>query len=244
MVSIIIPTRSFKRTKNPRYFYKKLYSINDLLISIKNNIKIKYEIIVIVNGIEDKILLDYVKNSPLINKYAILNKNSGVSRAWNMGRQLSENNLLLFCNDDVFIENKSVEELCNQLTKNKKLAVCGPKGSYWENGKHKSHIDSNSKISPNVISGFCFMIKSKILDEIGGFDINFTPAGYEEVDMCFRVLKKGYEIKILHEILIKTEPAHGISARDTTIKYFDNEINTKDLHKRNTEYFFKKWKIG
>jgi GT2 family glycosyltransferase len=238
MISIIIPTRELKRSKNLKYLHKKLTSISDLINSLEKVKDSEIEVIVVINGISDQNLIDYVKNHRIISKYAIISSNSGVSRAWNIGRNLAEGELLLFLNDDVVVKEDSIKLLSDSIKD--EIVMVGPMGSVWLSGKH-SYFTENEDV--NVISGFAFMIKSDIFDLIGGIDINFTPAGYEEVDLSFRVIKFGYQLKVIPEASFITNPVHGISAKNTQIHYFNKSINTKVLHEKNTNYFKFKWKI-
>jgi GT2 family glycosyltransferase len=236
MISIIVPTRELKRSKNLKYLHKKLTSIGDLLESVERIKDQEFEVIVVVNGETDKKLIDFIKNHQKVSKYAIISSNAGVSRAWNIGRNLAEGDLLLFLNDDVVIGKNDLYLLKSTINEN--VVMVGPKGSVWEKGEHVSYSDNDDV---NVISGFAFMIKSKVFDEIGGIDINFTPAGYEEIDLSFKVLKAGYLLKTVPESQFTTNPVHGISAKNTDINYFNTKINTKVLHERNTKYFKDKW---
>ncbi|WP_394799571.1 glycosyltransferase family 2 protein [Flavobacterium algicola] len=43
-------------------------------------------------------------------------------------------------------------------------------------------------------SGACFFIRSKIFHELSGFDADFF-AHQEEIDLCWRIINKGYQIK-------------------------------------------------
>ena len=238
MVSVIIPTRSLKRKKNLKYIYKKIYSITDLYNSLYMLENI--EIIAIINGNKDLELINFVEKNKF-HKYTIINQNSGVSRAWNIGRQLSEGEYLLFINDDVILESNSIDLMVNEFIKNDNLAIVGPQGSIWKNGKHFEFANEYNISEVNVISGFCFMVKTSYFDEIGGFDTFYTPAGFEEIDFCFMATKKGFDLKVLSNLKIYTEPVHGISGKNEDILYFDKKINTIDLNERNSKYFKKKW---
>ena len=203
MISIIIPTRELKRSKNIKYLHKKLTSIGDLLNSLETVKDCEFEVIVVINGVSDSKLVDYIKNNKIISKYAVLSTNSGVSRAWNIGRNLAEGEFLLFLNDDVVVEENAIKILSASI--NDRIVMAGPKGSVWSNGVHGYFTE---KDDVNVISGFAFMIKSEIFDLIGGIDINFTPAGYEEVDLSFKVVQLGYLLKVVHEAKFITNPVH------------------------------------
>ena len=52
--------------------------------------------------------------------------------------------------------------------------------------------DNNCAIS--WASGACFFIRSSVYHELGGFDADFF-AHQEEIDLCWRALNKGYQIK-------------------------------------------------
>ena len=236
MISIIIPTRELKRSKNLKYLHKKLTSIGDLLDSIATIENVEFEVIVIINGENDKSLFDFIRNDQRVSKYALISSNAGVSRAWNIGRNLAEGELLLFLNDDVVLEKNDLNLLKSAINDN--VVMVGPKGSVWENGQHVRYSDSEDA---NVISGFAFMIQSKVFDLVGGIDINYTPAGYEEVDLSLKVLQSGYKLRVVPQAKFTTNPVHGISAKNTDIKFFNTVINTKVLHERNTNYFNEKW---
>jgi GT2 family glycosyltransferase len=179
--------------------------------------------------------------SKLINKYSILNQNSGVSRAWNIGRMLAEGEVLAFINDDVIVGVNALEKMYEYLNNNDNIAEVGPKGGLWHKEQSGDRRGLEKVEEADEISGFCFMTKASVFDEVGGIDVNYTPAGFEEIDYSFKVRKAGYKCVVIPNLDIQTEPNHGISARNTDIKYFNNTINTKNLHEKNKKYFLSKW---
>jgi GT2 family glycosyltransferase len=239
-VSFIIPSMVLKRKKNIKHLLKSLSSLPDVVKDIQENVSLEYEIIVICNGREDKKLIKYLEDKN-VDKFCIIDKNAGVSRAWNIGRNLAEGKYLCFVNDDVRIGKNSIESIVEKFLEDKKIGIIGPKGAKWENGAHVSFVGESIPEEADAIAGFCFITPEEIFAEVGGFDINYTPAGFEEIDYCFAVKKAGYKNIVIPNLSITTEPCHGISARNTTICYFNNKITTKDLHERNKSYFSKKW---
>jgi GT2 family glycosyltransferase len=239
-LSIIIPSMQLKRSKNPKHFYRSISSLPDLVESIKKNVSIDLEVIVVANGLNDRKLIEYIEVGN-VDKYCINNHNVGVSRAWNMGRQLAEGEYLLFINDDVTIGEQAVEILMKTLEQEEDVGVVGPKGAMWKNVEFTEHVGLTKPAYADVILGFCFMVRSSDFDMAGGVDVNYTPAGMEEIDFCYSMRKIGFKIKVIPGLNIFTEPRHGISARNTTVKYFNSEVNTKDLHERNKVYFKNKW---
>lgn len=239
-LSIIVPSLVLKRKKNPKHFYRKLTSLPDLLESVEKYVKVDSEIVLIVNGDVDPKLEPYVRSKG-VNKYCINNLNTGVSRAWNIGRQLSEGEYLLYISDDVTLGEGAVEKMIATLDEEPEVGVVGHDGGMWKNGGYTQHGGFTEPTYVDVILGYCFMVRAKDFDKVGGFDVNFTPAGMEEVDFCISMGAHGLKIKVLPEIKVFTEPRHGISARSTKVQYFNSEVHTEELHERNKEYFKNKW---
>ncbi len=242
MISIIVPTRNLFRKKNLKAFYKSMTSLPDLVSSIRKNVSCPCEIVVVVNGQADQELIDFVKREK-IDKWVINNLNVGVSRAWNIGRQMAEGDHLLFVNDDVTLGKNSVETLSEYLTQHPDVGVVGPKGAMWKNGEHERFAGMTQIEEADAIAGFCFMTTAQAFDSVGGIDIAYTPAGMEEIDYCFMLKKAGLKRVVIPNLDIVTEPAHGISAQNTTIEYLTSKVSTTDLHARNKKYFCKKWNI-
>ncbi|OFZ16560.1 MAG: hypothetical protein A2X86_12250 [Bdellovibrionales bacterium GWA2_49_15] len=241
MISIIIPTRDLKRKKNAARFFRPLTSLPDLIASIKTHVTIEHEIIVVCNDSAKSDLVDFIKQQD-IKKYCFNNVNVGVSRAWNMGRQMAEGDALMFINDDVTIGAGAVETMYRALVAEEKLGIVGPKGEYWKGSAKVNETYENAEV--DVISGYCFLVKTSVYDQVGGFDTAYTPAGFEEIDFNFSVSKAGFRRKVIGGLAIVTNPCHGISSLKTEIKYLYSSIHTEDLHLRNKSYFEKKWGIS
>lgn len=241
MLSIIIPVQKIKKSINPRYFYKKVFGIKETIQSIKNTIDVEFELIIVINDIENLELIDYIKNEKIVKKYVVCSTNIGVSRSWNVGANLAEGDYLCFCNDDVEFQIPIFKKLLDVFNTNQNVGEIGPRGNTWYRDKSGDYIESNEIESADVISGFFFIIPTKIYYEVGGFDNYYTPAGCEEIDMSFAIRKLGYKCLIIPNTGIIHHGNHGISSRNTNVKYFDKEINTMDLDQRNKAYFVNKW---
>jgi GT2 family glycosyltransferase len=177
-----------------------------------------------------------------IDKYCLNSLNVGVARAWNMGAELSEGKYLCFINDDVRIGKRSVETLVMHLDENSNVAQVGPKGSNWRNGEHFEFVETDGPELADVISGFMFMVRADIYWSVGGFDVSYTPAGYEEIDFSFNIRKFGFQNVVIPGLNINHNEHHGVSSFSTNIKFFNQQISTIELHERNREYFLGKWK--
>ena len=195
-LSIIVPSRQFKRDKNLKHFYRPVSSLPDLITSIRHWVKTENEIVIVVNGEKDKKLLDFVHQEN-IDKYCINNLNVGVSRAWNLGRQLSEGEFLLFVSDDVTLGENAVEEMLKVLINEPEVGMVGCRGAMWKNLQFTEHVSTTEPAYCDVILGFCFLVRAKDFDQVGGIDLNFTPAGMEEIDFCYSLRKHGFKMKVV-----------------------------------------------
>ena len=239
-VSIIIPVLHWKRPLNKKRFFMPRQTIEETLRDIKKNVQLSYEVIVVCNG-KDPELLDFIKASPDIDKYCINNVNVGVARSWNMGAQMSEGNALCFLNDDVSLGHNSVEAMYDLLISNESIGQVGPVGALWEGASHKEFVGIDSVADADAIAGFCFILKEKLFRQLGGFDVAYSPAGLEEIDMSYAIRKAGYRCVVIPHLPIHHYHHHGVSAYKTDINYLSKTIDTVTLNERNKTYFEKKW---
>lgn len=86
-----------------------------------------------------------------------------------------------------------------------------------------STLEANIPREVPAVTGACLMIKTKLFNELKGFDTNFVN-GYEDVDLCFRSGAKCWY-----------EPtAEVIHYTSSSVGRFDNEVENQKL-------FIKKW---
>jgi GT2 family glycosyltransferase len=240
-ISIIIPVLHLSRPLNKKRFFMPRQTIVDLLIDLKNNVSANYEIIVVCNGTDPE-LREFVQSSPDITRYCLNSVNVGVARAWNMGAQLADGDILCYLNDDISIAPGALERLAQTIREDFTIGQIGPAGSFWRDCQHHSFAELDTLGDVNVVSGFCFMLRAATFHQLGGFDVNFSPAGYEEIDFSYRVRKAGLRCVVDPNAAIKHFHHHGVSAQRTKISYLDHVIDTEMLHNRNGAYFREKWR--
>ncbi len=91
----------------------------------------------------------------------------------------------------------------------------------------------------DVISGAFFLVRKKILDQIGLLDERFFVYA-EDIDLCFRIRQRGY--KICYNPMTKIIHFKTSSGRK---KYQDKKITLKDkkMKKEATKHFFETMKL-
>lgn len=239
-VSFIIPVLHLRRPVNRARFFVPRYTVREVLRDLDENVGLAREVIVVCNS-RDPAAVEFVSRHPRVDKYCLNSVNVGVARAWNMGAQLAEGEALCFVNDDVEIGPGAIEALFKVLTGDQSVGQVGPRGAIWKDGAHQRFVGETAIEQADAISGFLFMIRDAVFRETGGFDVSYTPAGFEEIDMSFAIRRLGKKCLVVPGLPIRHHHHHGVSAYRTEIRYLSTSIDTEELHRRNQAYFLKKW---
>jgi O-antigen biosynthesis protein len=144
----------------------------------------------------------------------INSENLGCSKSYNRGMKESireyNPDYVILLNDDIeFTDTQWLSKTISAGEKDERIGILGCKMLYpdkslqWvaKNGRIHSFMKSgyfgkaeefskNQKVGD--IIGACFIIKRKVIEEIGMWDEKFSPYYGEETDYCFRAAKKGF----------------------------------------------------
>lgn len=148
--------------------------------------------------------------------------NAGFAGACNQIVDTSSGELILFCNPDIEAGETSVMRLLEVCDRNPRAAVAAPalvdsqgrlqKGSVRRLPTISSvtsdllFLDELRRPAPAVAppegpprkiqqpAGACLMIRRSALEEVGRWDEQFYPAWFEDVDLCRRFERAGWEI--------------------------------------------------
>jgi hypothetical protein len=154
--------------------------------------------------------------------------NVGAGPGRNDGWYFAEKNIdceyLLFLDNDVIVDKNFVTKLVSLLNNNPNIGIaCGKaytnnklniimsagiranlfSGSVYDigSGKHdKGQYDHSGFV--DACGGFGMMIRKDLFHTLGGFDKNFSPYGWEDVDLCLRAKKYGYYTYYLSEAIL------------------------------------------
>jgi GT2 family glycosyltransferase len=178
-----------------------------------------FEIIIVNNSEEDD--LSTLKTS--YPQLTILeNQNTGYAKANNLAVKHSKGEFLLFLNADTEILNDFTEDLINNF-KNREFGAVGLKLQYqdgsfqnsfglfptvhneYKNRKTEHAFKRNDKVfinnletaysqikSVEWVTGAALFMRKKTFEKINGFDERFF-LFYEDIDLCCRLHKAGYE---------------------------------------------------
>ncbi len=207
--------------------------------SINSQTYKNYEILLIDNNSDDnssEIIKSKFPNTKVYKTY----KNLGTSYTRNAGIKFSEGEIIWFLDSDAYLKDnnvlfnlikkfnsqKEIDGMGGEAVLNDKDEIIGTKKlTLYQNGMIKGHIDNSNKPSKVKVLATCnLLIKKKAVEEVGGFD-HFYFFYLEDLDLTYRIFKKGYQLYLLEECPV----IHYFSEKSRFKNYF--------LANRNRIYF-------
>ena len=88
-----------------------------------------------------------------------------------------------------------------------------------------SHPAAERSRQFQAVTGACVLIRRELFEELGGFDPAFVN-GYEDIDLCLRLRRRGYEIHYCHE---------------SVLYHLESATRGFDSNSRNHELFLERW---
>jgi glycosyltransferase involved in cell wall biosynthesis len=235
-VSVIIPT-----------YNRKDYLIKCLSYIEKQNTNFKFEVIIVDDGSTDNtksVVNTFSKNSRLDIKHDN-QKNSGPAKARNLGIKHSRGEYILFLGDDIYIEDPNflnnhmnfIEKYGNcaslgftdwtkEYKNDKFMRVLCPKGAQFNYSNFKI-----GEICSWPMFYTCNIMIKKTWFENELFDENFPYAAYEDIELGYRLFKKGLKIRFNPEAIAYHDHYY----------YFDSFIKRQNNVGKSLKYFLKKW---
>lgn len=216
------------------------YNIEKLLSDLD---EIEGDVIVIFNSIE---MAEKLKSHPRIDYSAIMSSNVGVSRAWNIGLNISDTEVTFILNSDLTLERETVDILERHLLELPDAAIVGPQGSFFEFNTMKDilYFDKGTfdgAIPVDAVSGFLFAVKTEYFNNgILKFDNRYTPCYFEEWDIGLQAKLAGLKSYVVPAAGYKHEWSGSIRAL-ATIKYLSREETRDEIYNRNKKQFQYKW---
>lgn len=223
--------------------------------SVQANTTVDYDLIVVDNASQDG-SAEWLKTTKGVK--LILNKeNVGVSKGWNQAiTKIHSQSDIVVLNSDVIVPRGWLRKLQQAAYNDKTIGVvgCRIKGM----GPQRNHLlhtgaiiqrsgmgqendwgiplhdygqcQINKKVQ--IVVGACMYIKREVWNIVGSFDEQFSPAYFEDSDMCLRIAQAGYKVFYCGGVTLQHE--HGATSKA-------NKLNVAQMLERNRTKFRKKW---
>lgn len=251
LVSIIIPS------KNKAELLRKCFRSIERLSTYRN-----FEIILIDNLSDEKDffkLVNQYSGQKKISFKCVQDKESfNFSRLINLGRRNASGDFLLLLNNDTEVISPDWLEAMMEHAQRREIGVVGAKLLYDNDtiqhagvvvglGGAAGHVlvgedrDGpgyfnyvNMLNTYSAVTAACFMVRTAVFDEVGGFDESFGTE-YNDVDFCLKVREAGYQnLYVPHCELYHHESMSRGHPHSTAESY--------KKHVREVNLFRKKWK--
>jgi GT2 family glycosyltransferase len=247
-VSIIIPT------------YNGLELLKSLLPSFSKFIQLRqdYELIVVDDGSRDGTETYLSQHFPEI-KLVSLKRNKGFGVACNRGVMEAKHDLILLLNNDVRFDSdflsKPIQTLNNWRSRSKQIfavtckVVKEDRKTFYHGGNKGIFRRGEIVITPSedkrevtfFASGVMMVFRKDLFLELGGFDDLYHPFYWEDVDLCYRALKRGYQI--LYEpgcLIYHNDQQTTVFSKTGNVSLFFAKMYARIIQERN-QYLFT-WK--
>ncbi len=147
-------------------------------------------------------------------RYRKSETNLGFAGGCNRGAALARSTHLYFLNNDTLLRNGCVEELARVLLLDKKAGIAGSKLLYEDgsiqhagvivdvftrNPKHRGRLHPaddpflDRPVKLQAVTAASLMIRRELFETLGGFSEDYRN-GFEDVDLCLRTLRAGYDV--------------------------------------------------
>lgn len=218
-----------------------------------------YEIIVIDNASKDG-SVDWLKSQQdLICVYN--EENVGFPAGCNQGMKIAKGTELLLLNSDTVVTPRwldnmrlalystskvgAVSCLTNACSNNQQINVpYHTLPELLEFAEEFNHSDSKKWHPWFRLVGFCFLLRRKIYETIGGMDEIFSPGNYEDDDYSLRIRKAGYELLLCHDTFIHHYGSATFNHNMSSEELEKKRSSYMELLKRNRIIFSQKWGVN
>ncbi len=177
-----------------------------------------YELVIVDNASSDDSsrLLGKLRNAKTVRN----SDNLGFVKAVNQGSDLCRGEYILLLNNDAMLHENAIGSALATFSGNKDVGAVGGRillldgtlqeagsfifsdGSCLGYGRHGNPEDPAYMFQRPVdyCSGAFLLFRNDLFREMGGFDLDYAPAYYEDSDFCIRLQKRG--LKIIYDPLV------------------------------------------
>lgn len=180
-------------------------------------------------------------------------ENLGFIGSCNAGAKRARGEFLVFLNNDTQVTQQWLTALLEPFSTWQDTGIVGARlvypsgelqeaggiifkdGSGWNYGRLGSATTSRVQFvsEADYVSGACLAIRSETFQSLGGFDTHYSPAYYEDTDLCFKVRALG--LRVLYQPRSTVVHFEGITSGTS------ESSGTKRYQAINREKFKKRW---
>jgi len=163
-------------------------------------------------------------------KVRLTGANLGVSGAANIVLKEVKSKYVFFLTPDSFLKKNTLKKIYDLAQHYKNAAIISPRNIssnpkylygffHTINGKKNKDFINKDILKVDWVSGGALMLNMKFISSVNYFDKNFF-LDFEEIDLCYRLRKKEFEIIFSKNLLMSSKPQSSVSSlKKENIKY-------------------------
>ncbi|MFZ4509042.1 MAG: glycosyltransferase, partial [Fimbriimonas sp.] len=145
-------------------------------------------------------------------------ENRGFAQACNTGLEASKGEIVLFLNSDTVVPRAGHYRLIEGFGQSGTIGAVGPLSNevgYFQRTPHSySSLETmplfaedvatgpGEDVETDMLVGFCLAVRRSVLNEIGAWDTRFGQGLFEDNDLCYRIRRAGYRLKIIRRAFV------------------------------------------
>ncbi|MGI8904881.1 MAG: glycosyltransferase family 2 protein [Candidatus Sumerlaeaceae bacterium] len=240
--------------------------IGPCISSVVASTRSPVEVVVVDNASTDdslKLAEEAASKSALPLKPIPLQCNLGCAGGNNAGWRASMGEVLVFLNPDTEITPGFLDELVRPLLNDTDIGITGAKmvypgsrvlqhagGIVYPNGMTAHHglgqqdrgqFDTQRDV--DYVTGAGFAIRRELMESLGGFDEEYFPAYYEEVDLCMRVRQLGKRIVYVPSAVMVHHESVSLGADSPALRRMYSRMRIQFCLKNFSLFQLLRWSI-
>jgi GT2 family glycosyltransferase len=244
LASIIIPC------------FNQLEFTRQCVAALIRHTRLPWELIAVDNGSTDgtATYLAGVQDASAVRVEVITNPaNRGFPAACNQGIKAARGDYIVLLNNDVVITDAWLDQLVALAKSDAAIGMTGPMSNYasppqlveqvpYTNMAEMHRFASRWRtehrgqwLTTSKLSGFCLLIKRRVLEAVGGFDERFGIGFFDDDDLAMRVTQAGFTLAVAHDLFV-----HHFGSRT----FAGAGVDAEALLAENRSKFAAKWGIA
>lgn len=214
-----------------------------------------WELIVVDNGSTDATApyLAGLRDAAPVHIEVITNSaNRGFPVACNQGLNAAHGDYLILLNNDAVVTHDWLDQLIALAESDPGIGLTGPISNYAAPPQLVEHVpyanlDAMHRFAGhwreahrgqwftvNKLSGFCLLMKRRVLDAVGGLDERFGLGFFDDDDLARRAREAGFTLAVAHDLFV-----HHFGSRT----FIGAQIDAEALLAENQAKFQAKWNL-
>ena len=201
--------------------------------SIFSNTTFPYRIVLIDNGSEEptrRYLQDISAKNPEKVRLIVNKENLGNTVAGNQGMRYSDAEYVCILDNDTIVCRGWLSEMVKVAEGSIDAGIVNPSSNSFGLRKKKdesleefaselSRQNSGKSVEIGAAVGFCYLVKRKVINEIGCWDERFSPGYFEDTEYSMRAKKKGYKSVIALAAYVYHDEHASFKSKDKKMEF-------------------------